>query len=217
MRNSFCKPVNPNSLGFGFCSGKECGILSTIYKHFCSSDVASRLILFVLLMATGFTAHAQPKPIAEYYLWPDYTLPGNAKNHPGPKLTQPQSAFEKVATGTTPIVFFSEEPTERLVDFVENTKLPKGDFTVEMWLLVHVNQPVGALLTFKDKFLREEPDWLLGYYDNELLFSLKSEKNPYGNIINQKVEEKWSKYFMHVVAVYEQGEMRLYLNGYSYI
>jgi len=176
-------------------------------------DIFYRSIILLTFLLSSFSVFCQPKPIAEYYLWPDYTLPGNAKNHIGPKLPQPQSNFDKVATGTTPIVFFSEEPTDRLVDFVENGKLPKGDFTVELWLLVHVNQPVGALLTFKDKFLREEPDWLLGYYDKELLFSVKSEKNSYGNIINQEIKEKWSKYFMHVVAVYEQGEMRLYLNG----
>lgn len=218
MRIHFRLPVNPNSFCVGLCIVKECGgtrlvILLTICTHFVKRRIALQSLLITYLLFFGFSASTQPKPVGEWYLWPDYTLPGNAKNYPGQRLPQPASAFQKIASSSTPIVFFAEEPTARVISFLEHTKLPQGDFTLEMWLLVHVNQPVGVLLTYKDKFLREEPDWLMGYYGKELVFSVKSQNNPYGEIMNQTIERPWSKYFLHIVSVYKKGEMRLYLNG----
>ncbi|UZR93557.1 metallophosphoesterase [Chondrinema litorale] len=156
---------------------------------------------------------AQVKPVAEWYFWPDYTLPGNAKNYPGPKLDNPASYFQKLEYKNTPLLFFSEEPTERLINFLAKEKIPQEDFTIELWLLVHVNQPVGALITLKDRSLQTEPDWLLGYYGDELVYSLKTVKHPYGEIINKKVDDYWSGNFLHIVAVYEAGKMKLYYNG----
>ena len=170
-------------------------------------------ILILALICYSYQISAQFKPVAEWYFWPDYTLPGNAKNYPGPKNENPKNNFEKLTYKSTPLVFFSEEPTERIINFLEKTKVPQVDFTIEMWLMVHVNQPVGALLTFKDKHLQSEPDWLLGYYGNELVYSVKTQKNPYGEIINKEIKDTWSGNFMHVVAVYDANKMRLYYNG----
>lgn len=205
--------VKQKDVGFPFIIVK--GVIFNYYEYKRENAIErffKAMILLVFLFGS-LLAYSQPQPIAEYYIWPDYTLPGNATNYPGQRLAQPESKLNKVSSGSIPIVFFSEEPTERITNFIDNTKIPKGDFSVELWLLNHVNRPVGTLLTFKDKFLREEPDWLVGYYDQELLFSVKSEKNPYGEIINQTSIKPWSKYFMHLVAIYEQEEMRLYLNG----
>jgi hypothetical protein len=42
-----------------------------------------------------------------------------------------------------------------------------GSFTVELWLLDHVNQPIGALI---DSGQGARPDWALGYVSGEALF-----------------------------------------------
>ncbi|MEM1137391.1 MAG: metallophosphoesterase [Bacteroidota bacterium] len=171
--------------------------------------------LYAIFFSIGIyvAVWAQPKPLTEWYCWPQYTLPGNASNKPGLTGENPLTPFKKLEYQSTPLLFFAEEPTERVINFLQNEKIPQGDFSLEMWLMAHVNQPVGALLTFKDKALRTEPDWLVGFYGKELIYTLKTAKNPYGEIINHEIVKGWSEYFLHVVAVYTQGKMQLFLNG----
>jgi len=96
----------------------------------------------------------------EWWFWPDYTLPQKAANYPGNRLPYPQSKSEIIKTPTAPLVFMGEEPTERIEDFVDVSALPPGAFSLEFWILNHVNQPVGALATLKPRVDAAEPQWL---------------------------------------------------------
>jgi len=152
-------------------------------------------------------------PVGDWIFVPHYTLDGNAKNYPGPKTEAPQSPFAKVSTLSYPLIFHGEEPTQRIADFLEEEKLPQQAFSVELWLLDHVNQPVGALVTEKGRNANEEPAWLLGYYENDVIFTLVTEEAPTGTILNAQASKPWKRYWHHVVGVYDGNSMQLYLNG----
>lgn len=165
-------------------------------------------ICFLLLTSS---AYAQ---VGEWWFWPKYTLGQKAENYPGPRMDAPVSKSELITTESVPLLFHGEEPTERVINFIESIRLPKQSFTVEMWLVNHVNQPVGVLTTLKSKISNEEPSWLLGVYGNEFLYTLKTEQSVFANVIQQKVKDRgWKSYWGHLVATYDGKTMSLYLNG----
>lgn len=150
----------------------------------------------------------------EWWFWPDYTLGQNARNYPGNRLPYPQTKTEIVKTQTVPLTFFGEDPTERIEDFAEAVSLPPDVFSVELWLLNHVNQPVGALATVKPRFTSEEPSWLVGMHQRSLFFSLRTADNPYANLIRYEIKNRgFKQYWYHVVATYTGASMQLFVNG----
>lgn len=150
----------------------------------------------------------------EWWFWPDYTLGQNARNYPGNRLPYPQTKTEIVKTQTVPLTFFGEDPTERIEDFAEAVSLPPDVFSVELWLLNHVNQPVGALATVKPRFTSEEPSWLVGMHQRSLFFSLRTADNPYANLIRYEIKNwGFKQYWYHVVATYTGASMQLFVNG----
>ena len=150
----------------------------------------------------------------EWWFWPDYTLGQNARNYPGNRLPYPQTKTEIVKTQTVPLTFFGEDPTERIEDFAEAVSLPPDLFSVELWLLNHVNQPVGALATVKPRFTSEEPSWLVGMHQRSLFFSLRTADNPYANLIRYEIKNRgFKQYWYHVVATYTGASMQLFVNG----
>ncbi|NJL15242.1 MAG: hypothetical protein HC913_21040 [Microscillaceae bacterium] len=92
-----------------------------------------------------------PAPLAHWVFHPNYTLDRNARNYPGPKVEAPRSRFQQFKTLGEPILFYEQEPSERLVDFLPPAQIPSRAFSVEFWLLNHVNLPVGTLLTLRSK------------------------------------------------------------------
>ncbi len=150
----------------------------------------------------------------EWWFWPDYTLGQNARNYPGNRLPYPQTKAEIVKSQTVPLTFFGEDPTERIEDFAEAVSLPPDVFSVELWLLNHVNQPVGALATVKPRFTSEEPSWLVGVHQRSLFFSLRTADNPYANLIRYEIKNRgFKQYWYHVVATYTGASMQLFVNG----
>lgn len=150
----------------------------------------------------------------EFWFWPKYTLGQKAANYPGPRIDAPVSRFNVIQSESVPLIFHGEEPTERVVDFIEPTQLPSNQFSVEMWLVNHVNQPVGVLVAEKSKATSEEPSWLVGIYGRDLVYTLKTEDSHFATMIQHKINERgWKDYWGHVVATYDGDKMKLYLNG----
>ena len=151
--------------------------------------------------------------VGQWHFAPQYRLPGNAANVPGPFSKPPETPLKKVDTQSYPFIFHGEEPTERITNFVSADSLPRDAFSVEMWLLDHVNQPVGVLATLKGRNINSEPDWLLGYYNKDVIFTMVTEDAPVGTILNTKSDRPWKRYWHHLVATYDGERMALYLNG----
>jgi Icc-related predicted phosphoesterase len=166
-------------------------------------------LLCLLLTCISLALNAQ-----EWWFWPDYTLGQKANNYPGNRLPYPQSKKGVIETPTTPLNFMGEEPTERVEDFVPADQLPSGPFTVELWLLNHVNQPIGVLAALKSRYTAEEPAWLVGVYNRSVFFSLRTADNPFANLVRHEIRERgFKQYWHHVVAVYTGNRMELFVNG----
>ncbi|MEQ9413736.1 MAG: LamG-like jellyroll fold domain-containing protein, partial [Cyclobacteriaceae bacterium] len=110
-----------------------------------------------------------------------------------------------------PIIFHGEEPTERITDFVPANQLPKESFSIELWTVNHVNQPIGVLATLKNKGAEVEPDWLLGFYGKTITASLNTENSL---AINHEIKaRRRGNYWNYIVATYDGQVFKLYLNG----
>jgi Icc-related predicted phosphoesterase len=172
--------------------------------------VAIRLVMLgSIVLLLNIDVKAQ-----EWWFWPKYTLGQKAENYPGNRIDEPISFKPLVSTETVPLVFHGEEPTERREDFVDIAKLSKGSFSIELWVVNHVNQPVGVLSAVKSKYGSESPSWLLGIYDRNILFSLSTEDNPFSNLLSYDIKSGgWKQYWYHIVATFDGSTMSLYVNG----
>ncbi len=177
-------------------------------KHFYT------LILTYLLMVNLPTEAQEilPEALGNWVFHPNYTLERNATNYPGPKLDAPKSQFQRFKTLGEPFIFYEQTPSERLVDFMPAAQIPKNQFSVECWLLNHVNMPVGALLTLRSKKIETDPAWLLGYYGNEVSFTANFEKQE-SRTLTAKIQKGWKKYWGHLLATYDGKKLKLYFNG----
>jgi hypothetical protein len=171
-------------------------------------------ILIFLLFAFLLTTDESFAQAGEWWFWPRYVLGQKAENYPGPRIEAPVSSSDLVKTESIPLLFHDEEPTQRVINFISSAQLPKDSFSVEMWLVNHVNQTVGVLATLKNKTTNEEPSWLLGVYGKQLIYTLKTEQSHFANVIQQEIKVRgWKNYWNHLVATYDGNIMSLYLNG----
>ena len=150
--------------------------------------------------------------VGDWIYHPNYTLNRNAENYPGNKIDPPKSKFEIIKTLGEPIYLYEQLPTQRLNNFLDNQKIPRNSFSVEFWLLNHVNLPVGTMMCLRNPKSKNEIPWLLGYYGDELVFQVTTEKST-RQVIREKVKRGWKKYWGHVVATFDESKMVLYLNG----
>lgn len=177
-----------------------------------------KVLCFVLLFQVFSTSYTLGQEhnglVGVWWFWPNYVLDNKAENYPGPRILPPQTPKPPLMHASDPLIFYGEEPTNRVLNFIDVQKLPKGPFTIDMWVVNHVNRPVGLLATVKRKNGPDEPSWLLGYYDKEILFTLKGKDAPFADAISHSITQRgWKKYWRHIVGVYDGKAMRLYLNG----
>lgn len=153
-----------------------------------------------------------PAIVGDWTFHPNYTLSRQAENYPGKKIEPPRSRFQRFKTIGEPIVFYEQQPTERIADFLEPADLPRRAFTVELWLLNHVNLPVGALIAVRGRSEPLPPAWLLGYYGNEVTLHVNTGEGGAETLV-AAIGAGWKKYWGHLVGAYDGETMRLYLNG----
>lgn len=174
------------------------------------------LILVLALAGTApLPAHEghPPHPVGRWLFWPEYNLPQQAANYPGPRPAYPTTDFAPIDAETHPLLFLGERPSERVARLLPPEQLPSQAFSVELWLVDHVNQPVGALATVKGRTINDAPAWVLGYYHRQALFNLRTTSHPLGLTLSAPTERGWKRYWRHVVATYDGFAARLYLNG----
>lgn len=170
------------------------------------------ILINCIIMAPTF-AQTGEGPL-EWWFWPDYTLKRNANNPIGPRITAPYSPINPVSSKTYPFVFFGQDPTDRIHEFAPSQDIPVQEFSVEKWLLYHVNQDVGCFTAYRNKFEPADPEWLIGIFGKELVFSLKGEDTSFSSVMSHKMKERgWKNYWIHVVGTFNGTSMKLYING----
>jgi acid phosphatase type 7 len=172
--------------------------------------LAALFVMFASGLAQPAAGQNPPGLVGDWTFQPNYTLPAKAANYPGAKLERPAPKYDKVASPGYPFIFYGEEPTDRISTLLAPSQLPNGAFSVELWLVDHVNQPVGVLVARKSKVLDEPPAWLLGYFNHEVIFSLNSQDHL---VITEKANRSWKSYWHHLVATYDGQRVQLWLNG----
>ncbi|MCB0664787.1 MAG: metallophosphoesterase [Saprospiraceae bacterium] len=160
------------------------------------------LFIWVNLLVYGQEANL----IAEWTFHPNYQLPGNAANLPGNVIMAPQSRFERFKIAGPPIEFWNEKPTQRIKDIPLRGDLPLKDFSIELWVLNHVNMPVGALVAARNS---DEIVWVIGNYDEKISLDLAEGRLQFDTIFT----DNWKKYWTHLVTTCDDESITLYLNG----
>ena len=166
----------------------------------------------LLLLLPNLLLSQSTKSTGAFTFHPDYQLYGNAANEIGPRIENPGSDLGSFTIQSNPLIFKDQAPTQRIINFFESQKLPKGPFTLELWMVNHVNQPIGTALLAKGKNDLENPNWLLGYFGNEIMLGVQTEEKHF-QVLKSKITRGWKKYWLHVVATYDGKSAKLYFNG----
>ncbi len=168
------------------------------------------LIIALLLPLSLFSENTI---VADFVFWPDYALEGKAENYPGFKPVHPQPDVAILHTDTKPLLFHGEQPGERLSGIIDNTTLPNNAFSIELWVKYHVNNPVGALAAVREQEGNGEPFWAVGFYDDEIVFRMKSAVAEYTLNADMKYKKGFKKYWTQITATFDGTRMKLYKNG----
>ena len=151
--------------------------------------------------------------IHEWILWPNNSLGQAAANVPGPVIETPATQVTPLRMSSAPFHFFGEAPTERIEDALPSSELPQESFSLEVWLVDHVNQPAGALITARSKDPLQSPAWLIGYYDDRLYMTLNAEDEESTFTLEHPLQRGWKSYWHHVVATYDGDDIYVFWNG----
>ncbi|MBE7502523.1 MAG: metallophosphoesterase [Verrucomicrobiales bacterium] len=160
-----------------------------------------------------FPGQAGESALGRWLFWPDYRLPERAAHYPGPRSPYPQTPFEAIDRMSPPLWFFGQQPTERVVRLLPSDRVPTQGFSVELWVVDHVDQPVGALATLRDARGAASPGWVLGYFDRQALFALETSQGGRSVRLQADSPRGWLKYWRHIVGTYDGQVARLYING----
>ncbi|WP_292230725.1 metallophosphoesterase [Brevundimonas sp.] len=154
--------------------------------------VAALLASVCLIPALAQTAQAQ-----SWDFTPHYDLPRKA----GPAREKMTATVATLLSAPTPLRFNGMTSTDSRTLQVGFDS--SRDFTIELWMLDHVNRPVGAVVS--PAATSGGAPWLLGYTDGQAAFG------PAGTAMSKipDYKDEWR----HVVGVRQGDVWRLYSNG----
>lgn len=168
--------------------------------------------LLVSLLTLTAGAHPDHAPIADWNLIPDYRLPGSAARAIVPRDNQPTPQPGVLALETPPLLLFGEQPTERRTHLLPNADLKPHAFTIEFWVLDHVNQSVGSMLAVRNT-QTGEPVWSLGYHNKRLHLQAARAGFADASITVSNLPRGWKSYWHHIVATHDGRTLTLYHNA----
>jgi len=170
-------------------------------------------------VACLFHTHAQQRAdvVGDWWLWPDYTLGERANNPKDYQRAYPLVSPPLVAQATLPYTFFGDYPTDRISGILSVDQLPGQAFTVELWMVNHVNHPVGAAVLMRDQQSPTGLSWVLGYHHHRLVFSVDPpalQDTAAVATINYPLPRRgWKGRWLHAVGTCDGQVLRLYVNG----
>lgn len=170
-------------------------------------------VLMLVLAAPAPDRHPGPEPLGMWSFIASYELPLHGANRIGPRPVPPQAMHPSVSYEPEPLRFFGMPATDRYPMLLPNESLPSGSFSVELWVVDHVNQPVGVLAAARGLGPLNDTAWAVGYSEDRAFFGA-------GEGLGSRIETPvkplaFKKYWYHLIAVYDhdEQEIRLYVNG----
>jgi predicted phosphodiesterase len=139
------------------------------------------------------SAIAMPGFAQQWIFEPGYDLPRKAAIRAAtPTMPAPIAKAPNAAS-----LFFGQAATESRI--LADTA-PRADLTLEMLVVDHVNQPIGALLSVGET--------RLGYYSRQAVFG------PESSLQTKALEQRgFKKFWRHLVATRAGNIWKLYVNG----
>lgn len=174
-----------------------------------------RLIFLVVMATSALTSlHSQnPHLLTDEWLWPSYALPRSAENRPGNPPKAFVTPWPDFSFSSDPVVWNGEMPTHRLRHWAPADSLTGGAYSVETWILDHVNQPVGMVAGIKGFSSTDPIPLMLGYRHGRVKARLELMPPARPVEIEVAAGRGFKNYFLHAVLVYDGQFLRLYLNG----
>lgn len=161
----------------------------------------------------GAHHHAVEGEVGRWTFWPDYVLPGNGANYPGPRPAQVREPRAVMRVETDPTMLFGQAMTHRYEYLAEGARVPNGPFTVELWALRHGNRPVGAAASVFNDARKQAPIWTLGFFGDQIAFGALSADGREASIDIPQADLEAYKRYHHLVGVYDGAVFTLYHNG----
>jgi hypothetical protein len=171
----------------------------------------------VLLLVCGTTCavHAQqqaePKPLADWLLVPDYRLPLNAGNHPGPRVPLPYE-YPDISVPLPPLQVKGEPAAQSWEPRLDSGVLRGRQFALEMLVHDHSDLPVGA-----GAFLRRangERIWGLLYRYREVSWTGFHAGQAIARLEKRtEWRSAFDRYWRHMVLSVDSGRVTLWYNG----
>ncbi|MBK1438840.1 metallophosphoesterase [Parapedobacter sp. ISTM3] len=179
-----------------------------------------RGIMLIVIMSCYFLhLHAQQSDhvVGDWWFWPDYTLGERAKNPKQHQLLYPSARSATVASESQSYSFLGARPTDRISGILPVGYFARQAFTLELWMVNHVNRPIGAAVLMRNQQSPLGLSWLLGYHHDRLVFSLDPQKADAATAsatIGYTIErQRWKGRWLHVVGAYDGEKLSLFING----
>ena len=167
-------------------------------------------ILSLSLLVFCQSAVISQEVLVDWTLEPNYQLYGNAANGIGPRMPLPENEKNIISHYQSPPQYQGQSASEYWPDLKMDVAIPSGAFSVEMWVLHHVNQAVGVLAQFGDA---EHMQWAMGYYGKKGHFMIKEKEGIEPVVLETLMSRGMKKYWLHLVGTYDGEKIRFYFNG----
>jgi len=166
--------------------------------------------------------HWEDEPIKEWHFWPDYTLPGAAKNYPGPRPEPIKPNAPKWDEPEPSFYLGGSLPTEQYDFLLEGAEMPRGSFSIELWVTDHVNRPVGVMASIVDRSNKDARRLSFGYNSGMAFWNAPESDGLALSVEGLARSDRHAKNsphpaFMrrwhHLMGTWDDGVVKLYHNG----
>ncbi len=173
----------------------------------------SHILLLILASILSFSSHGQevPEPNQYFYLWANYSLPGNAAQIAGNPIQKPASKFQQFAFHRQYGLRTNRPASDLLLDVLETPLL--SSFTLEFWMVHHVNKPLTLDLILGSSANRESGIILSYLAESEKGQKQLAVQAGDKTAVFEMDQPLFQKYWSHLVLAFEGSRLTCYQNG----